>query len=53
MSQQSTEHEEVSFQSLNLRDTLTSPGATPFDNCLLTLSAYNVLYLLEINFFAD
>ena len=34
-------------------DTLTSPGATPYDNCLLTLSAYHVLNLFEINFFAD
>ena len=41
------------FKSLNLRDTLTSPGATPFDNCLLTLSAYHALNLFEINFFAD
>ena len=41
------------FKSVNLRDTLTSPGATPFDNCLLTLSAYHVLNLFEINFFAD
>ena len=41
------------FKSLNLRDTLTSPGATPFDNCFLTLSAYHALNLFEINFFAD
>ena len=41
------------FESLNLRDTLTSPGATPFDSCLLTLSAYHALNLFEINFFAD
>ena len=27
------------FKSLNLRDNLTLPGATQFDNCLLTLSA--------------
>ena len=41
------------FKSLILRDTLTSPGATPFDNCLLTLSAYQALNLFEINLFAD
>ena len=41
------------FKSLNLRGTLTSPGATPFDSCLPTLSAYHALNLLEINFFAD
>ena len=27
------------FKSLNLRDTLTFPGDTQFDNCLLTVSA--------------
>ena len=41
------------FKSLNFSDTLTSPGATPFDNCLLTLSAYHALNLFEINFIAD
>ena len=41
------------FKSLNLRDTLTLPGATPFDNCLLTLSAYQALKFFQINFFAD
>ena len=41
------------LKSLNLRDTLTSPGAIPLDNCLLTLSAYHALNLFEINFFAD
>ena len=41
------------FKSLNLRDTLTSPGITLFDSCLLTLSGYQLLNLFEINFFAD
>ena len=29
------------FKSLNLRFTITSSGAIPLDNCLLTLSAYH------------
>ena len=41
------------LKSLNLRDILTSPSATSFDICLLTLSAYHALNLFEINFFAD
>ena len=37
------------FKALNLRDNLTLSSATPFDNCLLTLSAYHVMNLFEIN----
>ena len=36
------------FKSLNLRFTITSSGAIPLDNCLLTLSAYHNFF--EINF---
>ena len=42
-----------SFKSPNLRDILTSLGATLFDNCLLTVSAHHALNLFEINFFTD
>ena len=41
------------LKSLNLRDTLTLLGATPFDDCLLTLLAHHMLNLFEIHFFAD
>ena len=41
------------FKSLNLRDSLTLPAATPFHDCLLTLLAYHGLHLLQINFFVD
>ena len=40
------------FKSLSFNETLTSPGAFPFINCLLTLSAYHSLNLLETYFFA-
>ena len=40
------------FKSLYLRDSFTSPDAIPFGNCLLTLSAYHLLNLFEMNFFA-
>ena len=39
------------FKSLNLRDTFTSPGAIPFNNCLVTLLAYDLLNLFKMNFF--
>ena len=38
------------FKSLNLMVTFTSPGEIPFDNCLLTISAYYVLNLFEMIF---
>ena len=41
------------FQITQFEGYFTLPGATPFDNCFLTQSAYHALNLFEINFFAD